>query len=246
MKDYYQISTEQHEYYNQNGYLLLKKLIPEDVCEELIRESDEFAKGLYTNYLQMHKYKTFQKIHTGKLLCSLGDQIIGSKAIPVGSGFFYCKPGNFKNEHGSTWHQDNYAAKAPIGAYLNIAVSLDEADKDNGSLFVVPGSHKLGDLPCNPKANFTNDAEGNLVCFTRIGSNTEVPQDSNIIQLEYQRGDVLLVHANLLHKAEQNRHPTRWRRTMYFCYIKEEAPFWPGWNAKRELLERFDSEKYQK
>jgi len=237
------LSEEQIKLFHESGFLHLKKVIPEDVCNELIKDSEEFAGGKYTNYLQMHKYKNFQKLHTGELLCKLGDQIFGSRAIPVGSIFFYCKPGNYKYEHGSTWHQDNYAAKAPFGSYLNIAVSLDRADKDNGSLMVVPGSHKLGDLPCDPKANFSKDEEGNLYCSAPIGNNTELPSQSNIVQLEYERGDILLVHAHLVHKAEQNKHPTRWRRTMYFVYIKEGEPFWPGWTAKRELLERFDSEE---
>jgi hypothetical protein len=28
---------------------------------------------------------------------------------------------------------------------------------------------------------------------------------------------------------------------MYFVYIKDNEPFWPGWTAKRELLDRYDS-----
>lgn len=120
----------------------MKKVIPEDVCNELIKDSEEFTDEKYTNYLQMHKFKNFPKLPTGELLCRFGEQIFGSRSIPIGSGFYYCKPGNYKYEHWSTWHQNNYAGKASIGSYLNIAVSLDITVKDNGSLMIVPGSHK--------------------------------------------------------------------------------------------------------
>ena len=64
-----------------------------------------------------------------------------------------------------------------------------------------------------------------------------------IVHLTYERGDVLAVHGDLAHKADKNNHPTRWRRTMYFVYINDGSAFWPGWTARRELLERYDSPK---
>ena len=93
----------------------------------------------------------------------------------IGSILFYCKPNN-PYEHGSTWHQDNYAGKAPNGDnYLNLAVALDDAEESNGALKIVPGSHKLGDLPCNPKPNFSYDEQGRRYNSAPIGNNTELP-----------------------------------------------------------------------
>ena len=236
------LSIEQKNFYEQNGFLRIKNVISEDDCKKLIKESDEFSNGFYTNYLDMHKYKGFKKMHTGKTLCDIADSILEKRAIPIGSIFFFCKPNN-KMENGSTWHQDNYAGKASFGSYLNLALSLDEAREDNGALMVVPGSHKLGDLDCNPKANFSIDDKGRLYNSAPIGNDCELP-DMPILQLEYNRGDILLVHAHLVHKANKNKHPNKWRRTMYFVYVKEGEAFWPGFTAKRELLERYDSAQH--
>ena len=85
------------------------------------------------------------------VVLDIADSIYGDRGIPVGSTLFYCKPNNKKFEHGSTWHQDNYAGRSTPGSYLNIAIAIDDADESNGALMVVSGSHKLGDLPCNPK-----------------------------------------------------------------------------------------------
>jgi ectoine hydroxylase-related dioxygenase (phytanoyl-CoA dioxygenase family) len=124
---------------------------------------------------------------------------------------------------------------------LNLAVALDEADESNGSLVVIPGSHLLGDLPCEPKPNFSKDESGRLYCSAPIGNSCKVPENLPQIQLKYKAGDVLVLHAHTVHKAEANPSPERWRRTMYFVYIKENEPFWPGWTARRSLLERYDS-----
>ena len=156
---------------------------------------------------------------------------------------FFCKPNN-PLEHGSTWHQDNYAGRSTPGNYINIALSIDDADATNGSLMVVPGSHKLGDLPCNPKANFSKDRDGKLYNSAPVGNNCELPKGYPIVQLEYKSGDVLAVHGLLVHKAEPNPHPTRWRRSMYNVYVKNKEPFWPGWTSRRRLLERYDSHEY--
>ena len=143
-------------------------------------------------------------------------------------------------ENGSTWHQDNYAGKAPIGDdYLNLAISIDDADESNGALQIVPKSHKLGDLPCNPKPNFSYDDQGRRYNSAPIGNNCELP-DLPVLQLEYEAGDVIVVHSQLVHKADKNQHSNRWRRTMYFVYINDGSSFWPGWTAKRQLLDRYD------
>ena len=128
-----------------------------------------------------------------------------------------------------------------MGSYFNLALALDDADETNGSLIVVPGSHKLGDLPCNPKANFSVDEQGRLYNSSPIGNNCELPKNLPVVQLKYSRGDVLCLHGHTVHKAIKNSHPTKWRRTVYFVYINDGDPFWPGWTAKRELLERYDS-----
>ena len=242
--DSYTLTNSQLNFYHENGYLHLKGVWSKDEVDILRRDADEYADGLFTNKLNAHKYKSLQQTHTGKKMCDIGDTILNGRAVPIGSILFYCKPNNHQ-EYGSTWHQDNYAGKAPDGNnYLNLAVSIDDADELNGALKVVPGSHKLGDLPCNPKPNFSYDEQGRRYNSAPIGNNCELPQNLPVLQLEYEAGDVLVVHSQLVHKADKNPHPTLWRRTIYLVYINDDTPFWPGWTAKRELLDRYDwSEK---
>ena len=144
------------------------------------------------------------------------------------------------------WIVCNYDGKSTDGGhYLNLALSLDDAEPENGSLMVVPKSHKYGTLPCNPKPNFSYDKNGKMYQSSPIGNDCEIPEGLEIIHLSYERGDILAVHGDLAHKADKNNHPTKWRRTMYYVYINDGSPFWPGWTAKRQLLERYDSSYYK-
>ena len=241
--DSYELSQEQLNFYKDNGYLHLKKVWSDEEVDVMRHDSDEYANGLFTNKLNAHKYKSLQQVHIGKKMCDIGDSLLGDRCVPIGSTLFYCKPDN-QYEHGSTWHQDNYAGKTPdSGDYFNLALSIDDADSANGSLQIIPKSHKLGDLPCDPKPNFSYDEKGRRYNSAPIGNNVEIPEDLPIVQLEYGVGDVLCVHGLLVHKADKNLHPTRWRRTMYLVYVRDGSPFWPGWTAQRKLLNRYDWSK---
>ena len=240
----YRLTEDQVRFYDENGYLHLRGVFPKEDIDIVRQDMDDFANGRFTIYLDMHHHKSLKQIHRGKRMCDIADSLVGGmRAIPIGSTAFFCKPNN-PLEKGSVWHQDNYAGRSTPGSYLNIALVVDDADASNGSLIVVPGSHKLGDLPCSPKANFARDEQGRLYNSAPIGNNCELP-DLPKLQLEYQSGDVLAVHGLLVHKADKNEHPTRWRRTMYNVYVKNKEPFWPGWTSRRRLLDRYDSADYQ-
>ena len=246
------ISDEDLKKFEEDGYLHIKSVFTRDDMEKYRKEMDDLANGLFTVRLDLHKHGLLRDIHSGKVMCDIADRICGGRAIPVGSTSFYCKPNN-SSEFGSIWHQDNFAPMCPNGGnYLNLALSVDDAAKENGSLIVVRGSHKWGMLKFKPSQNFSTNEEGKLVQIAPIGDaqtldeysmpdGSRLPQEPDIRQLEYGSGDVLVIHGLLVHKAKKNEHPTKWRRTTYFVYVKEKEPFWPGWNAKRELLERYDS-----
>lgn len=254
--DPYSVSPEQIDFFHENGYLLLEGVWNQDEVNIIREDLDEAAEGHFTVRLDMHFHKSIKDAHRGKKMCDIGDAICDGRAIPIASTTFFCKPDN-KKEYGSIWHQDNFAPMAPNGDhYLNLALIVDDADETNGSLVVIPGSHRLGMLSFVPTPNFTTDSQGRLVQTAPIGDAKKLSDykdsDGNVLsddletkQLTYKAGDVLVVHGLLLHKADKNMHPTKWRRTIYSVYIKENEPFWPGWTAKRQLLDRYDSPNFE-
>ena len=237
------LTKEEIDFYWENGYILLKNIFPKEDVDIMRKDMNEFANGFYTSYLNMHYYKNLKKAHTGKKLCDIADSIFKNRAIPIGATAFFCKPNN-PLENGSNWHQDNCNAHTPGDTYINIALCIDFADETNGALQVIPGSHKLGNLPAIRQPNFALDGQGRKYNKYPIGNPCEIPVNAKIKQLRYESGDVMVLHALTIHKAEKNLHPTRWRRAMYFMYNEENQPFWPGWTAKRGLLDRYDSPNY--
>src|SRR4029079_7769642 len=131
-------------------------------CDELCAEAERVADGHYANILDLHvRSKAFHRQLADSGILALADQIQRARMIPIGSIFFFCKPGN-PLEQGSAWHQDNYAAKAPYRSHPRCLGARDDADPDNGALAVVPGSHKLGELPGKPSKNFDFDPSGKI------------------------------------------------------------------------------------
>lgn len=97
------------------------------------------------------------------------------------------------------WHQD------PVDVYcfpvFNVDVYLDEADTDNGCLYVIPGSH-LGGYHGTP----------GFVHQLTEGRNEDAP---DAIAIRTQPGDVLFHSTSVLHGSWWNRGRSL-RRTIYF------------------------------
>jgi ectoine hydroxylase-related dioxygenase (phytanoyl-CoA dioxygenase family) len=232
------LSELQRRFYEESGYLVVEEFLSPRQCDVLAEEADRVAGGHHANLLNVHaRSDAFRRLMTDPVLLRYADAIQSARMIPIGSIFFFCKPGN-PLEQGSSFHQDNYAAKAPYGSYLVASVALDDAGPENGSLIVFPGTHVLRDLPAEPSKNFEFDAEGRVVAAYPIGNSVAVPDGFAPVQLRYGRGSLLFLHGHIIHGAAKNPSPTEWRRQVYFHYIKNGDPFWPGWNACRQLVER--------
>lgn len=232
------LNPQQIQFYNDEGYLILPEFLTHKECDDIIIDAGIEAKGHFTNLLNLHEASVSVKnlIKDPRIL-ELADQLHQSRMIPIGSIFFFCKPGN-DLEQGSNMHQDNYAPKSPYGSYFVIGVALDHANERNGSLIVYPGTHKCGELNSIPSKNFEYDTEGKISKAYPIGNPIEIPPDSVPLQLQYTKGSLILLHAHTVHGAPKNPSQTHWRRKIYLHYIKNGHPFWPGWNAKRQLIER--------
>ena len=226
--------------YAEQGYLLLERVLPPTQVDALVAAADGHAAGDYRNYLNLHREcQPFRELITSPPILAVADSIQGHRMIPIGSIFFFSKPGS-ELEAGSVWHQDNYAPKAPYGSYLVIGVALDDAAPENGSLVVFPRTHTLGDLPCEPSKNFEHDAEGRVTRVYPIGNPVAIPDRYEPQALTYPRGSLIVLHGHTIHGAPKNPHPTCWRRIIYLHFIKDGDPFWPGWNARRALVDRPD------
>ncbi|MEX6686484.1 phytanoyl-CoA dioxygenase family protein [Danxiaibacter flavus] len=116
------------------------------------------------------------------------------------------------------WHQDyGYWYKNQFlfpDQLISIMVALTEANKENGCLQVIKGSHKLGRV----NHGFAGEQVGaDMVMVNHCLDTMEH------VYVELQPGDALFFHSNLLHRSEANL-SDRPRWSLISCYNSLSNP----------------------
>ncbi|MBC7827624.1 MAG: phytanoyl-CoA dioxygenase family protein [Chitinophagaceae bacterium] len=110
------------------------------------------------------------------------------------------------------WHQDyGYWYKNEFllpDQMMSVMVAITEANKENGCLQVIRGSHKMGRV----EHGFSGEQVGAAQRYVDLALKT-----MELVYVELQAGDLLLFHSNLLHRSEANL-SDRPRWSMISCY----------------------------
>ena len=127
---------------------------------------------------------------------------------------------NFKRPGGSPfpWHQD-----APYWAFgcdhvdrlVNVQVYLDDASRDNGCLWMIPGSHLHGVLPVFQDRGTIGRLYTDLEQFKG-----ETPEP-----IEAPAGSAIFFHGNVVHGSRSNR-SSQSRRAVVLTYQPAGHPRW--------------------
>ncbi|HEY2583968.1 MAG TPA: phytanoyl-CoA dioxygenase family protein [Mucilaginibacter sp.] len=110
------------------------------------------------------------------------------------------------------WHQDyGYWYKNQFmfpDELISIMVALTAANKENGCLQVIKGSHKLGRV----NHGFSGEQVGADMQMV-----TNALKTMELVYVELEPGDALIFHSNLLHRSEANlSNSPRW--SLISCY----------------------------
>lgn len=116
------------------------------------------------------------------------------------------------------WHQDyGYWYKNQFmfpDQLTSVMVALTEANKQNGCLQVIKGSHKMG------RVNHGFAGE-------QVGADMEMVDNAlktmELVYCELEPGDALFFHSNILHRSEANL-SDRPRWSMICCYNAQSNP----------------------
>ncbi|GMW03235.1 MAG: hypothetical protein AMXMBFR84_43690 [Candidatus Hydrogenedentota bacterium] len=220
----FRLSDGQKDFYEKNGYLLVEGVLsPEEVdrykarAREIILSGGppgagktivrdvRVAKGEYIpddpekgvwKLLQPDWYDDLFKAYPEhpKLL-DVSETFIGEDIKAFLTMMIY-KPPGVEADH--PFHQDAfYFTFGPHDQILGTWVALDPTDEDNGTLVVIPGSHKLNlinhDVPKADKVNFG--------VFGAEGFEGPHPDE---VALRLQPGDGAFFHSRTLHRTGPN------------------------------------------
>ncbi|MBD2869994.1 phytanoyl-CoA dioxygenase family protein [Paenibacillus arenilitoris] len=253
----YLVSVKEYAHYHKEGYLIVKGLLStDDVAElyELAEQSrldrlkldqaadaastdplkEEFAKATRIHMLsRLHPAAERGMLHPRIL--DVTEALIGPDVYALQSMLFLNPPG----KGGQGWHQDSCYIRTHPDTLIGAWIALEEADEENGCLWVVPGSNHEPVYPPDGMGGgnvHAVDAFGDLNGVQNVSHlDDEVNTLSKIvanypppIPVPLSPGDVLFFHSHLFHRSYPNRTADRYRRS-YVCHYCN-ARSWVPWD----------------
>lgn len=182
------------------------EILPTDSDEDVIQKvlcihQPHFHSPLVNKYVKHPK------------ICSILSQLSGAH-LPFWDGsvkcmqsMFFVKPPAYQ---GQAWHQDEFYIPTRDRSLIGAWIALDDAFIDNGCLWILPGSHRDGQI-YPQKAHHNNeeyDAMNMAYGF----------DDSKQIAVEVKKGSVVFFNGYLLHRSQKNR-SDQYRRVLVSHYM---------------------------
>ena len=99
---------------------------------------------------------------------------------------------------------------------ISTLTALDNADEENGCLWLIPGSHKGGQVDVSDRLS----AQAKLA---EKDLSIEIDNDKSAIPIPLNAGDAVVLHCHLLHRSEGNMSTTRDRRILFLRYADADA-----------------------
>ncbi len=220
-----QLTPAQIEQYNQDGYLILKGFLNAEEVTKL-HEIAIDDKAMSKNAINVNDstgkrsklslwYKPGDDVYglltRSESLVNSVDKLLDGDA-PV--CHFHSKLMQKEPKVGGAWewHQDyGYWYKNEFlfpDQMMSVMVAVTDANKQNGCLQVIKGSHKMGRV----EHGFAGEQVGASQRYVDLSLKT-----MNLVYVELKAGDVLFFHSNLLHRSEANlSDKARW--SMISCY----------------------------
>jgi hypothetical protein len=221
--NYTKLSEEDLQRFSDNGFLVIKGILTREGVSQMqaesmaawAREKESFDpnKSWLQNSLLVnihHQAPTVRNYYFEGPLVDIASQIIGPNIKGATSQLTFKMRGNTKP---FGWHQDNgYGELEPYNA-LTTLTALDDTDRGNGCLWLIPGSHKQGQIKVQQ-----NEAQKKTQSEIIVKAD-----DALAVPMEMQAGDVLIFNCWMLHKSDGNYSADRDRRILFLRYADADA-----------------------
>jgi len=220
------LDGEQVTWYNVRGYLPGIRAFGEPAVsanraafDELLGQFLRAGKGSYAIDRYQDRIAVIHDLARTPAILDVVEDILGPNIVCWATHFFCKMPGDDK---GVSWHQDcSYWPLTPSKT-VTVWLAIDDADRDNGCMQVIPGTHLNGHLPFRESA----EAEHNVLTQTieraeRFGR----PVDIELKAGEFSLHSDLLIHGSLPNRSRRRRTGL----TLRYCPPDVRA-YW-DWNA---------------
>ena len=209
---YFQLSQQQLETYKKDGYLIVKDFLHKEEVDKLykIAIDDETLRKHAFDLNDMSGKKTKLTLwykpgndayglltKSNRMVNSVDHLLDGESAVC----HFHSKLMQKEPKVGGAWewHQDyGYWYKNEFlfpDQMMSVMVAITDANKENGCLQVIKGSHKMGRI----EHGFAGEQVGASQHYVDLALKT-----MELVYVEIDAGDALFFHSNLLHRSEAN------------------------------------------
>ncbi|WP_148075647.1 phytanoyl-CoA dioxygenase family protein [Bythopirellula goksoeyrii] len=220
---YRELTDQEKDFYADQGYLNLGRLLTERGVRQMLDEVMSVwtaekgpanpDKTWLENALRPdihHCSDAVRKYYFSGPLVDIAEHLIGPNIKGATSQLTFKMRGNTMP---FPWHQDNaYGELDPYNA-LTCLTALDDTDLDNGCLWIIPGSHKQGQL-----AFARSKVDRAALRPVEMKAN-----EKNAIPVPMKAGDCLVFHCHMMHRSEGNRSKDRDRRVLFLRYADADA-----------------------
>jgi phytanoyl-CoA hydroxylase len=221
------LSTTQIREYNTKGFCTCNSFLTDAEIDSLLEEFKRVSAGATLEHhdasrLEMEPnqkpdgtkirriyepctyYQKFRNFAESKTLMDSAVQLLGQDIL-----YFSSKINVKASEIGSVveWHQDMAYGPLTNRSVVAVLIYLDDADKENGCLQVLPGFHRMLDHSSNGYFQ---------------GRITEPLDTSKVVSIEGRRGTAIFFNGLVPHASSNNTSP-RPRRTLILGYRAADA-----------------------
>lgn len=218
------LDKEQIEQYHREGFLVFEQLIDREklasylaVLDELVARGQQMTESHRPHWSLelnadgdpipgvLHKVQgvcqeepRILNLARERSLVEVAEALLGPDLDVFGTKFFPKLP---RLGTSTRWHQDNFYFGTESDRILSCGIYLQDADRENGCLRVIPGSHK-GAIAVHEKDGATHESWAQV-------------DESGAVDLEIPGGTAVFFSANILHGAYDNhsdrsRYATAW------------------------------------
>ena len=208
----FQLSTDQIESYKKDGYVIVKNFLTEKEVSKLlaVATGDEMLRKHAFDLNDQSGKKTkltlwYTPGNDAYGLLTKSERMINSvNQLMEGDSpvcHFHSKLMQKEPRVGGAWewHQDyGYWYKNEFlfpGQMMSVMIAITEANKENGCLQVIKGSHKMGRI----EHGFAGEQVGASQHYVDLAFKT-----MELVYVEIKPGDALFFHPNLLHRSAAN------------------------------------------
>jgi ectoine hydroxylase-related dioxygenase (phytanoyl-CoA dioxygenase family) len=212
------------EQFDRSGYAVLPRLFSPNEVEDIretfheIHHNEIKTRGHddgirdasdplfhYPRIVHPHRFNPKARhymLHPGVQACL--KVLFNEEPVATQSMYYFKPPG----ARGQAMHQDNMYLLVDPGTCIAAWTAIDDVDRENGCMMVVPGSHR-GNLLCQEKSN-------SRIYFSDAA--TKVPKGFKAVSVPMKAGDTLFFGGSVIHGSGPNRSKERFRRSFIGHY----------------------------